>query len=206
MATGTPQQHNQNTEQGSEHQADRPGLNRQTDFEATRPRQKLEPDAEEYGTELKYRSAANVGTGKLAKGLGYFSIGLGVMELFMPAWVGEMIGVSHRYRAFLPVLGLREIAHGAAILSQQKPTGGVWSRVGGDAVDLAYLATAFAGEENNTNRLIGATMAVLGVTALDVMCAQALSSEDWGAWKNPTAPTNVGQPSARQSPVDSASE
>ena len=154
---------------------------------------------------MKYRSAANVETGKLAKGLGYFSIGLGVMELFMPARVGEMIGVSHRYRAFLPVLGLREIAHGAAILSQQKPTGGVWSRVGGDVVDLAYLATAFAGEENNKNRLIGATMAVLGVTALDVMCAQALSSEDWGAWKNPTAPTTVGQPSARQSPVDSAS-
>jgi hypothetical protein len=131
--------------------------------------------------------------------LGYFSIGLGLMELLMPAQVGEMIGVSSRYRAFLPVLGLREIAHGAAILSQQKPTGGVWSRVGGDAVDLAYLGLAFAGEENNKNRLMGATIAVLGVTALDVMCAQALSGNDWGAWKNPTAPTNVGQPSARHS-------
>lgn len=205
MATGTQQQQNQKTEQGSENQANRPGLNRQTDFEAKRPRQKLEPDSEEYGTELKYRSAANVGTGKLAKGLGYFSIGLGLMELLMPAQVGEMIGVSNRYRAFLPVLGLREIAHGAAILSQQKPTEGVWSRVGGDAVDLAYLGVAFAGEENNKNRLIGATIAVLGVTALDVMCAQALSSEDWGAGKNPTAPTNVGQPSARQSVTDETS-
>ncbi|HEX8247120.1 MAG TPA: hypothetical protein VF599_02965 [Pyrinomonadaceae bacterium] len=205
MATGTQQQQNQKTEQGSENQADRPGTTRQTDFEARRPRQKLEPDSEEYGTELKYRSAANVGTGKLAKGLGYFSIGLGLMELLMPAQVGEMIGVSNRYRAFLPVLGLREIAHGVAILSQQKPTEGVWSRVAGDAVDLAFLAAAFAGEENNKNRLAGATIAVLGVTALDVMCAQALSSEDWGASINPTAPTNVGQPSARQSPADSES-
>jgi hypothetical protein len=205
MATGTRQQQHQKTERGSEHQADRSGSNGQTDFEAKRPRQKLEPDSAAYGTELKYRSAANVGTGKLAKGLGYFSIGLGLMELFMPAQVGEMIGVSNRYRAFLPVLGLREIAHGAAILSQQKPSAGVWSRVGGDAIDLAYLAAAFAGEENNKNRLTGATIAILGVTALDVMCGQALSSEDWGASINPTAPTTVGQPSARQSPVASAS-
>jgi hypothetical protein len=201
MATGTQQQ-NQKTEQGSENQADRPGSSGQTDFEPYRTGQKQEPDSEEYGTELKYRSAANVGTGKLAKGLGYFSIGLGLMELLMPGQVGEMIGVSRRYRAFLPVLGLREIAHGAAILSQQKPTEGVWSRVGGDVIDLAYLAAAFAGKENNKNRLTGATIAVLGVTALDVMCASALSSEDWGAAKNPTAPTNVGQPSARQPVTD----
>lgn len=203
MATGTQHQQNKKTEQGSDKQADRPGSTEQTEFEAKRPRQKLEPDSEEYGTELKYRNAANVGTGKLAKGLGYFSIGLGLMELLMPARVGEMIGVSPRYRAFLPVLGLREIAHGAAILSEQKPTAGVWSRVGGDAIDLAYLAAAFAGAENNKNRLTGATIAVLGVTALDVICAQALSSEDWGGSKNPTAPTTVGQPSARQNPIDS---
>ena len=201
MATGTRQQNQ--TEQGSENQADRPGSTGQTDYEAKRPRQKQEPDSEEYGTELKYRSAANVGTGKLAKGLGYFSIGLGLMELLLPGQVGEMIGVSSRYRAFLPVLGLREIAHGAAILSEQKPTAGVWSRVGGDAVDLAYLGLAFAGKENNKNRLLGATIAVLGVTALDVMCANALSSQDWGAQKNPTAPTNVGQSSARHSPAES---
>lgn len=202
MATGTQQQQKQKTEQGSENQTDRPGSSRQTDFEAKRRRQKLEPDSEEYGTELKYRSAANVATGKLAKGLGYFSIGLGLMELLMPGQVGEMIGVSNRYRAFLPLLGLREMAHGAAILSQQKPTESVWSRVGGDVIDLVYLAAAFAGKENNKNRLTGATIAVLGVTALDVMCAQALSSEDWGAGINPTAPTNVGQPSARQSVTD----
>ena len=195
MATGTQQQ----TEIGTDNQADMAGLSIQTNFEAKRERHKLEPDSEQYGTELKYRSAANVATGKFAKGLGYFSIGLGVMELLMPARVGEMMGVSPRFRTLLPVLGLREIAHGAVILSQQKPTSGVWSRVGGDAIDLAYLGAAFAGKENNKNRLVGATMAIAGVMVLDVMCAKALSSKDWGAEKNPTAPTNVGQPSARQS-------
>jgi hypothetical protein len=199
MATGTQQQ-NQQTEQAGENQANQQSSeNRQTVFESERPRYKQEPDSGEYATELKYRGAANVGTGKLAKGLGYFSIALGLSELLMPAQVGELIGVSRRYRSFLPLLGLREIAHGISILSQEKPTEAVWARVGGDAVDLAYLGAAFMGRENNKNRLTGATLAVLGVTVLDVLCAQQLSSQDWGAAKNPTAPTTVGQPSARHS-------
>ncbi len=82
----------------------------QTVFEAMRPREKQEPDSKEYGTELKYRSAANVGAGKLAKGLGWFSIGLGLAELLAPGQIGDLIGLDDRHRAFLPVLGLREIA------------------------------------------------------------------------------------------------
>jgi hypothetical protein len=150
-------------------------------------------------TELKYRSPGNVGTAKLAKGLGLFSLALGLAEVLAPARVGELIGVSNRYRTFLPLLGVREIAHGIGIMSQSKPTESVWSRVVGDAIDLAFLGAAFAGPENNKRRLVGATVAVLGVTALDVMCAQALSAQEWSdADGNRAAPTTVGQPSARQ--------
>jgi hypothetical protein len=148
--------------------------------------------------ELKYRSPANVATTKFAKGLGMFSIALGLAELLAPAQVGELIGVSPRYRTFIPALGLREIAHGVGIMMQDKPTEAVWTRVLGDGVDLAYLGAAFMGEENNKRRLIGATVAVLGVTAMDVMCAQALSAEQWSdADGNLAAPTTVGQTSGR---------
>ena len=181
----------------SQNQSNQNASQQQTVFEGKRPGYKQEPDSSEYATELKYRGVENIGTGKLAKGLGYFSIGLGLAELLAPAQIGEMIGVSNRYRTFLPLLGLREIAHGIGILSQQKPTESVWSRVGGDAIDLAYLGAAFMSPENNKNRLTGATLAVLGVTALDIVCARQLSSQDWGDEKNPTAPTTVGQPSAR---------
>jgi hypothetical protein len=150
-------------------------------------------------TELKYRRAANVGAAKLAKGLGIFSIALGLAEVLAPAQVGELIGVREKYRAVLPLLGIREIAHGVGILSQTKPTESVWSRVAGDAIDLAFLGAAFTGAENNKLRLTGATVAVLGVTALDVMCAQALSNQKWSdADGNLAAPTTVGQSSARQ--------
>jgi hypothetical protein len=150
-------------------------------------------------TELKYRNVENVSTAKLAKGLGLFSIALGLAELLAPAQVGELIGVSPKYRTLLPVFGLREIASGVGIMMQSKPTESVWSRVGGDALDLAYLGAAFTGEENNKRRLTGAAIAVLGVTALDIMCAQALSSQDWNdSDGNASAPTTIGQSSARQ--------
>jgi hypothetical protein len=179
----------QATERGNESGAQ---TNQQTNFDSQHS------DSRAYATELKYRSAASAGTGKLARGLGYFSIALGLSELLMPARMGELIGVSNRYRTFLPLLGLREIAHGVGILSQQKPTEAVWTRVGGDAIDLAFLGAAFMSPENNKNRLTGATLAVLGVAALDVLCAQQLSTQDWSdEQKNPLAPTTVGQPSAR---------
>ena len=150
-------------------------------------------------TELKYRNPANAGTANLAKGLGLFSIALGLAEVLAPAQMGELIGVSNRYRTFIPALGMREIAHGIGIMMQAKPTESVWSRVAGDAIDLAYLGAAFTGEENNKRRLTGAAIAVLGVTALDIMCAQALSSEEWSDFDgNVLAPTTVGQSSARQ--------
>jgi hypothetical protein len=150
-------------------------------------------------TELKYRDPANAGTAKMAKGIGMFSIALGLAEVLAPARMGELIGVSNKYRAFLPILGMREIAHGIGIMSQTKPTESVWSRVVGDAIDLAFLGAAFAGTENNKRRLAGATAAVLGVTALDIMCASALSKQQWSdADGNLTAPTTLGQSSARQ--------
>lgn len=158
-------------------------------------------DAADSQIELKYRSPANAATAKLAKGLGLFSIALGAAEVLAPAQIGELIGVGPRYQKFIPALGLREIAHGVGILMQDKPTESVWSRVAGDAVDLAFLGAAFTEDgENNKNRLAVTTLAVLGVTALDVMCAQALSAEEWSDLDgNFVAPTTVGQTSGRQS-------
>jgi hypothetical protein len=155
-------------------------------------------DGENF-VELKYRSLENIATGKLAKGLGVFSIALGLVEMFAPGQLGGAIGVSNRFKTFLPVLGAREVAHGIAILSDAKPTAAVWTRVGGDVIDLAYLGAAFAAKETNKRRLVGATVAVLGVGILDVLCAQRLAAKPWSESDgNPMAPTTVGQPSARR--------
>jgi uncharacterized membrane protein len=52
--------------------------------------------------------------------------------------------------------------------------------VGGDLVDLASLGTAFAADDSDRKRVCTATAAVLGVTALDIACAQQLTHTSYG--------------------------
>ena len=149
--------------------------------------------------ELKYRSIENVAAGKFAKGLGMFSIALGLAEVLAPAQMAGLIGLNDKYRPYLPLLGAREIAHGIGIMRSEKPTTAVWTRVGGDAIDLAFLGAAMADSNTNNRRLGIAAAAVAGVTVLDLLCAQKLSKPWTESDGNPLAPTTVGQPSARRS-------
>ena len=159
--------------------------------------QKTQPASGDNYVELKYRSVSNMTSGAFAKGLGVFSIAFGLAEMLMPGPVGAMMGVGPKHRAFLPVLGAREIAHGLAIFSSPKPTAAVWSRVGGDLVDLAFLASAFTEKNADTKKLAISTAAILGAAAADLTCAMQLSGQDWSKAGNPNAPTTLGQPSAR---------
>ena len=113
---------------------------------------------------------------RLANGLGWFSLGLGFAELLAPRAIANITGVSKERTGLIRLYGLREIAAGMAIFAQKKPTVGVWSRVAGDAMDLASLGTAFTSPNAKTGRLAFATANVLAVTALDVMCARQLSA------------------------------
>jgi uncharacterized membrane protein len=115
---------------------------------------------------------------QLARGLGWFSIGLGLAELLAPRGIGKISGVKGN-TALIRLLGLREIAHGVAIFSQGKrPTEALWARVVGDGLDLACLGAAFASPDNSKGRLAFATANVLAVAALDLLTAQQLSATD----------------------------
>ena len=122
----------------------------------------------------------NISEEKLANALGWFSIGLGLAELVRPSAVNSLIGVknSGKTRGVLRGYGVRELAAGIGILTQPRPTPWVWSRVLGDVADLSSLASAFGSGRNDKTRLVAATAAVAGVTALDVICAQRLSAEE----------------------------
>jgi len=115
-------------------------------------------------------------TKRLARGLGWFSIGLGLTELLAPRAIASIAGVSKTRTGLIRLYGLRELASGITIFSQEKPAEGVWSRVAGDALDLASLGAAFTSPNSNKGRLAFATANVLAVTALDVMCAKQLSN------------------------------
>lgn len=112
----------------------------------------------------------------LARALGWFSIGLGLAEVVAPHGVARLIGIEadEGNRRLLRSMGMREIASGLGILSLRRPTPWVWSRVAGDALDLALLGSAMRSENAQKGRVVAATAAVLGVTALDVYCGTQL--------------------------------
>jgi uncharacterized membrane protein len=115
---------------------------------------------------------------KLAAGLGWFSIGLGLAELLAPRRVGETAGIQgHDYS--LRAAGMRELMSGIGILSQPRAAGWLWSRVAGDVIDLSMLARAAknAQDDRQRRRALGAITAVAGVTALDVLCSVRLTQQ-----------------------------
>jgi hypothetical protein len=71
--------------------------------------------------------------------------------------------------------GLREIAKGIGILANRRPTGWVWGRVAGDALDLATLAAAMTPDNPRRQNVALAMGAVAGVAALDVLAGLQLS-------------------------------
>ena len=79
---------------------------------------------------------------RLAEALGWFSVGIGVATLMAPRPVARMIGVSDGEpgRWLLRLVGLRELVSGLGILNHRRPTGWLWGRVAGDAMDLGLLA------------------------------------------------------------------
>ena len=111
----------------------------------------------------------------LARGLGWFSIGLGLAELLAPRALARSLGMPGR-TGLLQVYGLREIGAGIGALAARDPTPWIQGRVAGDALDLATLAAAYP-DNRRKGSLLLAVAAVAGVTVLDVACAGALARE-----------------------------
>jgi uncharacterized membrane protein len=134
-----------------------------------------EPSVEARLTEVEARSI-----GRRARGLGWFSIGLGLAELAAPRALSRMIGLpgGPRTRWALRLCGLRELGAGLGILGSARPKSWLGSRVAGDGIDLVLLTTALAVSPRRSigpGRLSGALAAVAGVTALDVLTGRQLA-------------------------------
>ena len=105
---------------------------------------------------------------KVASGLGWFSVGLGLTELSMPRRLASWIGAPDQPLLYR-LLGLRELISGIGILSSRQRTAWLWSRVAGDAVDLALLSNAYRSRDSKALRLAVVAATVAGVTAVDAL-------------------------------------
>jgi uncharacterized membrane protein len=118
------------------------------------------------------------GAERLAYALGWFSIALGAAQVLAPKAVAKMIGAepTDDKARLMRAMGLREISSGVGILSGKRTDAWVRARVAGDALDLAILGRTMATSPDR-GKTIAATVAVLGVTALDILAAERLGTQ-----------------------------
>jgi hypothetical protein len=116
---------------------------------------------------------------RMADGLGWFSLGLGVPQLLAPGQVDQLTGVRDdaKSRTAQRLVGVRELAAAAGLLGTDRRAPFVWGRVAGDAMDLLLLARAWMGKRASTSRLFAATASVAGITVLDVMTAVRMTND-----------------------------
>jgi hypothetical protein len=131
-------------------------------------------------THHTHRRAKRAGNGSsrtmaVARGLGWFSVGLGALEMLAPRGVTRFLGLSGGER-LVQACGVRELATGAGILASPRPGPWMWSRVAGDAADLAALMAVYGRGARNRGNVGLALLAVAGMTALDVLCARSLGT------------------------------
>ena len=141
----------------------------------SRPHNGQDPDTRaESEAASDSTGGGRLGRVNVAQALGWFSIGLGLIEVIAPRKLGRAIGVGERPMV-LRALGLREIANGVGLLSQRNTDKWTWARVAGDAMDLALLAAASRSRNARPERIALAAATVLGVSALDYYSGRQLA-------------------------------
>lgn len=111
---------------------------------------------------------------KVARGLGWFSIALGMAELLAPRTVSRTAGLDSN-ASLVRLYGLRELACGIGILTSAKVAPFLWARIGGDVLDVGTIvARSDSSSSVGRNRTLGSLVSVLGVTALDIYAARGV--------------------------------
>lgn len=113
---------------------------------------------------------------QLSKILGLFSLGLGALELVASRRIAAALGVGSP--GLIKTLGVREIAAGIMVLNKPDTAMPVWSRVAGDALDVAVLATGLDHGNPQRGGAAAAMAFVLATTVLDVAVAASLNQRE----------------------------
>jgi L-ascorbate metabolism protein UlaG (beta-lactamase superfamily) len=143
------------------------------------------PQALAVSTKKEFKGGRFVKGKRLARALGWLSVGLGIAEVAAPRRLGKLIGApGHEW--LLRAIGLREIAAGVGLLTAGHDPSllskWMWARVGGDALNLALLGAALNANdglfgEKRRKRTLTAIGAVAPVVAAGVVCARQLARQ-----------------------------
>jgi hypothetical protein len=109
---------------------------------------------------------------RLGRALGWFSLGLGGLELIAPRVVTRALGLQGG-KALVRIYGAREITSGLLALSVDQSLG-LWSRVAGDALDIATVAAANRRGNPKRDNVRLALLTLAGVMAIDAAAAASV--------------------------------
>jgi hypothetical protein len=111
---------------------------------------------------------------RMARNLGWFSLGLGALEILAPERITRALGMEGK-ETLVRAYGFREIAAGILSLSIDKKAG-LWSRVAGDGLDIATLMAGFRDDNRKKGNVAMALIMVAGITLLDSATAKQLGA------------------------------
>jgi hypothetical protein len=111
---------------------------------------------------------------RMARNLGWFSLGLGALEILAPERITRALGIEGQ-EGLIRAYGLREIAAGMLSLSIEKKVG-IWSRVVGDGLDVATLMGGLRDDNPKKGNVAMALMMVTGITLLDIATAKKVGA------------------------------
>jgi hypothetical protein len=112
---------------------------------------------------------------RMARNLGWFSLGLGVLEILAPDRITRALGMEGK-ESLVRAYGFREIAAGILSLSIEKKTG-LSSRVAGDGLDIVTLITGLRDDNPKKSNVAIALMMVGGITLLDIATATEVAAD-----------------------------
>ncbi|SAL50011.1 hypothetical protein AWB64_05266 [Caballeronia sordidicola] len=134
---------------------------------------RIDPKQQRVGQSTRNISST-VSAQSVARGLGWFSIALGMAELLAPRTVSRTAGLDAN-ASVVRLYGFRELACGIGILTSAKVAPFLWARIGGDVLDIGtIIARSDSSSAADRNRTLGALVSVAGVTALDLYAARGL--------------------------------
>jgi hypothetical protein len=139
-------------------------------------------------------SSPGVGPIKLADGLGWASVALGVPMLIAPTRFPRWIGIKSDRKAvaLTAFVGVRELSATFTINGMRHRRIGAWARVGGDTMDLFLLGRSFLTRRQNTPRLLGAIGFVAGIYAADIYTGIQLSRAEGVGMRDGSTSHGVG--------------
>lgn len=112
---------------------------------------------------------------RLSRGLGWWSVGLGLTELAFAERFCQRLGFRGRME-LVRAHGVREILKGVGLLTRSNPRPWLWARLAGDAVDLCVLGVTLRRTEVPWAWRLAGTLTAVGLTLVDALAMKGLST------------------------------